>query len=152
MENANWRAFLLVWYYVCRDHFKGNCSQKCAYCSILMNSLNFIREFKNFTDFKNVRISEILFAMMYWNKSCFRVFSMFFSSSKLFLYQCKESFFYIKSETTFMMNFVEVYFYYCQPGQTCRKFTCQCFTQILQINTAFSWYFHHLSLICNFFF
>ena len=115
----------MVWYYVCRDQFKGNCSQKCAYWSILMNSLNFIREFKNFTDFKNVRISKILFAMMYWNKSCFRVFSiMFFSSSKLFLYQCKESFFYIKSETTFMVNFVEVYFYYCQPGQTCRKFTC----------------------------
>ena len=40
---------------------------------MLMNSLDFNRNFKNFTDFKNVRISKILFAMMSWKKSCFRV-------------------------------------------------------------------------------
>ena len=44
-------------------------NKKCAYCSILMNLLNFKTEFKNFTDFKNVTISDvrsskILFAMI----------------------------------------------------------------------------------------
>ena len=45
----------------------------CENCLMLMNSLDFNRNFKNFTDFKNVRISKILFAMMSWKKSCFRV-------------------------------------------------------------------------------
>ena len=44
-------------------------NKKCANCLILMNLLNFKTEFKNFTDFKNVTISDvrsskILFAMI----------------------------------------------------------------------------------------
>ena len=82
--------------------------------------------------------------MMYWKKSCFRVFSIiFFSSSKSFLYQWVKKFLLhqirnnLRSEFSecFWKLVVEVYSYYCQPWETFRKFTCQCVTRILQINS-----------------
>ena len=75
-KNDGWITFPSGWYYICSDYFKGSCKQMCAYCLILMNFLDFKREFKNFTDFKIARISKILFAIMSWNKSCFQVFSI----------------------------------------------------------------------------